>query len=791
MKSIKKKYTNSFRKNKKQNLRRNSRKSLKRTNLCYKNQRKRTLKGGSGSSPGSSPSGGAPAPTGSPMDNVPDEPIVGGKKSKIAIASKLWQRIEDPNSLVGKFKGFCKTNKSLPDFRRYACELIADEISIDPPVGNAAQIQRQKDVQSLIGSISKNWDIFTMFNEGGWYKSFRYVTGLDKIDDKGLRDLINTISDRDQCKIAFKQSLSDSNCALQNGFPITEKCYICGLPLNHNYIPEPKADRRYCGNPLKWAMECEHILPFMAGKILFSVLNIRDPSEEERSEIENEYAWSHRCCNQMKKDTLPIKFVTGTGFELDIVNITSIINAGIGGMYSTAAKDTPKGECHYLKTFVGRVPRTFTREGMIKLETLCDSINKHFETNWRLKSQLIDKKTQNSAAHQLLNIRGFLIILDALKQTGNLDKMRQLSDPKSLEYKDVLDKLIEQYDLLLNLRNKLLKKYQSLFVDIFQKLLLKFRDSGLRKSRRSTVVGKAHQDIFTIIQNAHKHLFFTIKGFTPPEDAHFVEDILNNYKKGGKPVIDLINELHVRLCTLGEEVEQLRGTQPGIMHFVDLIRRILTTRIPNYNGNLEGPLVPDFDPDVFITEITLIFDATYRPTPGKGQPPSTLLNIIDITKFNSDLETRYGQIKRILDEHYDNLNRKGFKGGGIKKKPKTTRLAIGPGKRRYNHAKLKTTIGKRYSNNPEKYINLNDKTELFERIIYGDLETDTKGLLQFMQELPGVDIAKIREANVLNYLNLATKSSSCMVDCKFSIMFYKQMYNTTTSYLGFIKEILI
>ena len=182
-KKIKNKNSKSFRKNKKQTLRRNSRKTLKRKNLRHKNQRKRTLKGGAALAARDARA-----------------------HAKVNIKTTIYQNSETPNSLVGKFKAFCKTNKSLPDFRKYACQLIAKETSVDdePP-----------DVQSTINSMVKNWNIFTMFEQGGWYSAFLDATGLDPIGDKGLRDLINVISDRDQCKIVFDQLVKLSNCDLQ------------------------------------------------------------------------------------------------------------------------------------------------------------------------------------------------------------------------------------------------------------------------------------------------------------------------------------------------------------------------------------------------------------------------------------------------------------------------------------------------------------------------------------------------------------------------------------------------
>ena len=77
-------------------------------------------------------------------------------------------------------------------------------------------------------------------------------------------------------------------------------------------------------------MECEHILAFMQGIILYDVYNIRNAelTEGERRHFETEYFWSHRCCNQ-KKDNIPlITFdIVSAQYKINEENIKRIVKA--------------------------------------------------------------------------------------------------------------------------------------------------------------------------------------------------------------------------------------------------------------------------------------------------------------------------------------------------------------------------------------------------------------------------------------------------------------------------------
>jgi len=75
------------------------------------------------------------------------------------------------------------------------------------------------------------------------------------------------------------------------------ECYICGLPLIDDEVKNPP--------------ECEHILPVFLGSLLLTLYRT-EFKKSKNSQIDNElsmeYAWAHRCCNQVKKDISLIKF---------------------------------------------------------------------------------------------------------------------------------------------------------------------------------------------------------------------------------------------------------------------------------------------------------------------------------------------------------------------------------------------------------------------------------------------------------------------------------------------------
>ena len=67
-------------------------------------------------------------------------------------------------------------------------------------------------------------------------------------------------------------------------------CYICGLKLTEDDVKESPP-------------ECEHILPVYQGSLLLELYKASVDKKNISPEHNLEYAWSHRCCNQIKSDT--------------------------------------------------------------------------------------------------------------------------------------------------------------------------------------------------------------------------------------------------------------------------------------------------------------------------------------------------------------------------------------------------------------------------------------------------------------------------------------------------------
>lgn len=67
-------------------------------------------------------------------------------------------------------------------------------------------------------------------------------------------------------------------------------CYICGLKLIDDNVNE-------------FPPECEHILPVYQGSLLLELYKASVDKKNISPEHKLEYAWSHRCCNQIKSDT--------------------------------------------------------------------------------------------------------------------------------------------------------------------------------------------------------------------------------------------------------------------------------------------------------------------------------------------------------------------------------------------------------------------------------------------------------------------------------------------------------
>jgi len=107
-----------------------------------------------------------------------------------------------------------------------------------------------------------------------------------------------------------------------------QPCYICGFPIGQLAIKNGLSP------------ECEHILPVAQAVLLYDLYQPndlekrppllpkaapdRDPAKEKEF-FANEYRWAHNVCNQVKSDDNIIAYKEGTGFYLDIDELTKLL----------------------------------------------------------------------------------------------------------------------------------------------------------------------------------------------------------------------------------------------------------------------------------------------------------------------------------------------------------------------------------------------------------------------------------------------------------------------------------
>jgi hypothetical protein len=90
-------------------------------------------------------------------------------------------------------------------------------------------------------------------------------------------------------------------------------CYICGLSMATD-------------NLKKYPPECEHILPVYQGSLFLTLYSSNIDADKKRKELNMEYKWAHRCCNQVKKS---ISFMTfeKNKFKFDYSTCSKILNS--------------------------------------------------------------------------------------------------------------------------------------------------------------------------------------------------------------------------------------------------------------------------------------------------------------------------------------------------------------------------------------------------------------------------------------------------------------------------------
>ena len=129
--------------------------------------------------------------------------------------------------------------------------------------------------------------------------------------DSFRKNWLNKVQDKAQCVkiIQHRQKSGETKTPTQKqalgSYYNNQRCYICSGLFND------RAGRFIDGR----TPECEHILPiFLALRHLWIVRknDISEYTEDQLIVLNDEYEFSHRCCNQCKSDLSFIQFYTDT-----------------------------------------------------------------------------------------------------------------------------------------------------------------------------------------------------------------------------------------------------------------------------------------------------------------------------------------------------------------------------------------------------------------------------------------------------------------------------------------------
>jgi hypothetical protein len=117
-----------------------------------------------------------------------------------------------------------------------------------------------------------------------------FFNELFNVSFDGWRDeKFSKVDNQSQCRRALGIAASRKVVDIQQSGNII--CYLCGRKIL------PVSDKNF-------TMECEHILPILSALSHLWLIKgtVDDMTSAEKEMIQNEYDWSHRCCNQLKSN---------------------------------------------------------------------------------------------------------------------------------------------------------------------------------------------------------------------------------------------------------------------------------------------------------------------------------------------------------------------------------------------------------------------------------------------------------------------------------------------------------
>jgi hypothetical protein len=233
-------------------------------------------------------------------------------------------------------------------------ENIRERISImnDPTIGPISPLQlsslpqtmtKRNIVETPVGSYPEGEPSYTAF-----LNEFFQVNFADTEEDEDEGD-DESPTDSATKKLKWRPILSE-------GLPADQKqCVIALGGMNGKKVREYQNSCIYgsesdciecyiCENIIKKensTMQCEHILSFATAISHFGLIETGEYSGERFEQVLSEYAWSHACCNGIKKNYEFIKFAGGE-YVIDEKAIDILLQKIAGSSRADCQKITPK-----------------------------------------------------------------------------------------------------------------------------------------------------------------------------------------------------------------------------------------------------------------------------------------------------------------------------------------------------------------------------------------------------------------------------------------------------------------
>ena len=208
------------------------------------------------------------------------------------------------------------------------------------------------------------------------YKHDRYTqlfedvfgSGIRHLDGKVREEILNNVLDNAQCKKILQKRLTGDLPFLYNyskapkntappkeGYafrfydPLKKPSYTEAFQFEKDYGRCYLCGQDYCCAPT-WAQktpECEHVLSIFLALRLMHIVRGDSYSDDEWDILNHEYEFSHRCCNQIKKQ---MSFI-GQDYKMSYPNGPFIVNtAAIGDFYDKlfAGYQNQSYNCHQI-----------------------------------------------------------------------------------------------------------------------------------------------------------------------------------------------------------------------------------------------------------------------------------------------------------------------------------------------------------------------------------------------------------------------------------------------------------